>query len=151
MPFGPCISNHNGDIYCIFHSISDDSKISDEIVTGFEKQILRKLVPEERWYLSSLVRCHSDSPIKTKILKTCSEWIPIEIGSNKPNKVITFGLIPFRAFNQNKQSFTQAIFKTHYSSIIGEFLCVPTLHDLGRSAKGLIKAQKIVGEYIGIH
>lgn len=150
MPFGPCTSNHTGDIYCIFHLVNEDSRIADEIVTGFDKQILRKLVPENRWFLSSLVRCYSDKPVTSKTIKICSSWISEELKSNNCNKVLTFGLIPFRVFGQQKIPFTQAIFTKHHSPIIGEFLCVPTLHELGRSAKGLIQAQKIIGEYIGI-
>jgi hypothetical protein len=152
MPLGPCLSEHFGDIYCIFPPVSDDSRLVDEIITGFDKKILRKLIPEERWYLSSIFRCSScnNKAEASKYIKTCSTWISQEIEEAQPTKIITFGLSPYKFAKACKSSFTKELFSIQKSPIFGEFLCLPALYELSNSTSLFNASLEAIRGYIGI-
>lgn len=152
MPLGPCISEHYGDVYCILPAVSDASKLADEIVTGFDKKILRKLIPEERWYLSSIFRCSScnKQAEASKYIQTCTTWISKEVEVVKPTRVITFGLSPYRFAKGRKSSFSAEMFTVQKSTILGEFLCLPALYQLSNSTQSFNASLEAIRGYIGI-
>lgn len=152
MPLGPCISEHFGDVYCIFPPVSDDSRFADEIITGFDKMILRKLIPEERWYLSSIFRCSSchKQAEASKYIKTCSDWISKEIAEVKPTRIITFGLSSYKFAKATKSSFTKERFSIQKSPHFGDFLCLPALYELSNSTSLFNASLEAIRGYIGI-
>lgn len=152
MPLGPCISEHNGDVYCIFPPVSDASRMSDEIVTGLDKKILRKLLPEERWYLSSVFRCSSCNKQSeaSKHIKKCTAWISQEIEVVKPTKIITFGLLPYKFVKASKSSLSADLFTVQKSPVLGEFLCLPALYQISNSTQSFNASLEAIRGYIGI-
>lgn len=153
MPLGPCISEHYGDVYCIFPEVSDDSRFADEIITGFDKKILKTLIPENRWYLSSIFRCSacSKQSERAKFIKVCTSWIEKEIEKVRPAKIVTFGLLPYKFAKQAKPiAFTDRMCTIEFSPIFGEFLCLPALYQMSNSTQLFNASIEAIRGYIGI-
>lgn len=147
MPLGPCISEYTGDVYLLFDKPASDSNIVDEIVTGLNKQILKALIPENRWYLGSLVRCCGKT--SAKIYKTCSNWLLEEIVDY--NYIISFGLQPMRFLLGNRSArLIDYLYEVQTSERFGNFLCIPDLYSISTSTSDYNKTQSVIGNYIGI-
>lgn len=154
MPLGPLVSEYSGDIYCLFHKIENSCSITDDFVNGVDKRILKRLIPEERWYLSSMNRCitrnNTSATEARRCEKICQSWISKELEEIKPKKLITFGLAPYRYMIARKVSFSIDIFSIQTSPIFGEFLCLPTLYEISNSTEYFNSALKASEEYIGV-
>ena len=100
MPFGPLTGiggiDKQSDIFIINESPSKEDAEINELLYDYKGLLLHKLMKSAgltKYYLSSLLRCHSPGiPTKTNISK-CFNWIDKELEIVKPKIIITLGHI----------------------------------------------------------